>query len=284
MPKTASEPLQSVIRDQLELLRLSLYVATQGPAEYQGEVLACTLPEAKQKTSQLMAMCAGQSVNTLLTCAHWQGIPVRDLYPIARSAVESFINAAYVLAEADSVAERAARWVRYRAWREVNRTVGSGAFTLRVSADGAEVPAEFVEFTDKGASREWATVDAASRVRRVGELAGHKAGGRLLAAYALIYAASSDVIHGTPFGANYFYQVFQSSGAATVNDFREGTGRHVAHILSATSHAVAGYLSAFFRLLGMSAPYLAEQEAFNRLLAAEGIEPQMVEHLSQGGC
>lgn len=274
--------LKEIVDEQIELLRLSLFVSTQGPVEYQGEKLQCSLSEAKLKTSQHIALGAGQSVHTIMKCADWRGIPVRDLYPIGRSAVESFINASFLLVEDESIAERAVRWVRYRAWKEVNRQVGSGEFTLSISSSasgGSTPPAEFTEFTAKGACRDWSTLDAPSRIRRVGELAGKKAGSRLLGAYALIYSVSSEVIHGSPFGVNFFHQA-HSEQNATTEDFREATAKQVNDILLDVAHAAAGYLNAFFRTQGMNGPYLAEQELFNRLLAFEGVEPQEIEHLN----
>lgn len=283
MDEIASErqiALKSIVESQMELLRLSLYVATQGPTVYQGETLRCMLSEAKLKTSQHIAMGAGQSVHTILKCAEWRGIPVRDLYPIARSAVESFVNAAFLLVEDESAAERAVRWMKYRAWKEVNRTVGSGEFTIRLSSspDKESPPAEFAEFTAKGASREWSTLDTPNRIRRVGEIAGEKAGRRLLGAYTLIYSLSSEIIHGSPFGINFFHQAHMPPNGA-VEGFREATGKQVEDILIDVSHATAGYLATFFQSMQMSAPYVTEQELFNRLLALEAVEPQEVLHL-----
>lgn len=269
--------LKTIVLSQMELLRVSLYVATQGPMVYQGENLRCTLSEAKLKTSQHIAMCAGQSVHTILKCAEWRGIPVRDLYPIARSAIESFINAAFLLVEDESAAERAVRWMKYRTWKERNRTIGSGAFTIRLSSlpDKESSPSEFAEFTIKGASREWSSLDTPNRIRRVGELVGKKAGDRLLVAYALVYSISSEIIHGSPFGVNFFYQAHMLPNG-TVEGFRDATAKQVEDILLDVAHAAAGYLCAFFRSRRMSAPYVVEQELFNQLLTLEGVEPQEV--------
>lgn len=273
--------LKAIVEEQMELLRLSLYVATQGPTEYRGEKLSCLLSDAKLKTSQHIALGAGQSVHTIMKCADWRGIPVRDLYPIGRSVVESFINASFLLVEEESVAERAARWVRYRAWKEVNRLVGSGEFRLSISSASSDPtsPAEFTEFTEKGACREWSSFDTPSRIRRVGELAGKKAGSRLLGAYALIYSVSSEVIHGSPFGVNFFHQAHLPPDP-TVESFREATGKQVDDILINVAHAAAGYLNTFFRSQGMATPYSAEQELFNRLLVLEGVGPQEIDLLN----
>jgi hypothetical protein len=271
--------IEAILGEQLHLLTLSLHTATKGPVIFHGETLSCELSDAKNRTSQMIAMGAGQSVTSLLKCAGWRGMAVRDLYPIARSAVESFINAAFILSESEKLAQRAVRWVRYRSWKQANRTVGRGEFSLKLSSrSNTSAPLEFAEFTDKGASREWSIVDTPERIRIVGKVAGKKAGSRLLASYALVYAVSSEVIHGSPFGINYFYQTHVEG--ASVDHFLKGTGRQLDDILTAVSHAIAGYLSTFFILQKMNAPYRIEQEIFNRLLVLEGIEPQPIMNIN----
>jgi len=274
--------LLKIIKAQTELLRISLHLSTQGPTTYAGEELRCNLNQAKLKTSQLIAMSAGQSVNTILKCAEWKGIPVRDLYPVARSTIESFINAAFLLVEDDSVAQRAERYVAFKAWKQLNRKVGSGDFSLQISmpqSDKYAIPSEFAEFDGRG-NEGWTKLDLSSRFHRVGELAGKKAGSRLLAAYSLVYSLSSEIIHGSPYGVNYFYQAHLPANP-TIEDFQISTAKQVEDLLVAISHAVAGYLAAFFKFQGMSAPYIAEQELFNRLLELESVEPQEIERLER---
>jgi Family of unknown function (DUF5677) len=231
MTEIASErkiALRSIVESQMELLRLSLYVATQGPAVYLGKTLKCTLSEAKQKTSQQIAMCAGQSVHTILNCADWRGVPVRDLYPIARSAVESFINAAFLLVEDGAVAERAMRWVTFRAWKLAHR---AGRYTLRKGDADKSASAQFSEFSAFKNS-DWTSVKVPIRAERVAEISGKRCGYRLLAAYDLIYPLSSEVIHGSPFGVNFFYQAHLPPNP-TVEDFRQATDIQVEDLLIA---------------------------------------------------
>ncbi|WBY02407.1 DUF5677 domain-containing protein [Ramlibacter tataouinensis] len=200
--------------------------------------------------------------------AKLRGIPVRDAYPIARSAVESFVNASYLLAECDQVAARAIRYVDFAAWRHGNRRIGSGEFSLEVRSDDdpqSTLAGEYPEFAGKGAGS-WTSLDVPSRVRRVGELAGRKSGSRLLAAYALLYSLSSEIIHGSPFGVSYFYSAHQH-GEPTTEAFRAGTIRHLEEILIAVLHAGCGYLAAFFEKQSMEAPLKAEERIFKRLFA-----------------
>ena len=268
--------LKAVLSGQMELLRLCLKIINDGSIEYQGERASCSLSEPKIQTSTLVAMAAGQSVNTILRIAEWRGIPVRDLYPIARCALESFINAAYLIAEEDSVAEKAIRYVAFAAYRQQNRRVGSGQFTLDISTQPkatAEEEARLSEFKGKNS---WTPLDVASRMNKVGLFAGDKAGSRLLAGYALLYSISSEIIHGSPFGVNCFYQAhLPANSEGDVEAFREATARHVEDVLIALIHGLAGYLSAFFTLQGMESLKHAEQSLFNTYLVLEGIDPQV---------
>lgn len=271
--------LRKIINEQLELLRLTLYLTTQGPLDYCGDTYTCNLSEAKLKTSQPIAMAAGQTVRTILRCSNWRGIQVRDLYPLARSCTESFINASFLLAENNEKAERAVRWVKYRAWKQHNRGVGTGEFIIHISSN-SPAPEEANEFTGKGVSREWSEYDTPTRLKRVGELAGRKAGSRLLAAYALIYSTSSEIIHGSPYGVNYFYQAHLPP-TPTVDGFLQATQRQLEDLLCAISHALAGYLSCITKVLRLRQMYTAEQRIFNRLLAHEGVEQQAVEEIAE---
>jgi hypothetical protein len=229
---------------QQEFLRLALFVASEGPTTFEGETLTCTLNEDQRRTSTFLAMAAGQSVETLLRMAKLRGIPVRDAYPIARSAIESFVNASFLAAESDQISARAARYVGYASWRHHNRKFGSGEFAIEVRSDpdaAATLAQQFPEFSGKGKGV-WTTLDVPSRIRRVGEIAGRRAGSRLLAAYGLIYSLSSEILHGSPFGASYFYSAHVANAKST-EAFVAGTVRHLEEILIAVLHAHCGYLS-----------------------------------------
>lgn len=250
-----------------EFLQLALFVAAEGQATFEGETLTCTLNEDQRRTSTFLAMAAGQSVETLLRMANLRGIPVRDAYPIARSAVESFVNASFLASESDQVAARAVRYVSYAYWRHHNRTFGSGEFAIDVRSDpdaAATLAQKFPEFNGKGKGV-WTSLDVPSRIRRVGEIAGRRAGSRLLAAYGLIYSLSSEILHGSPFGASYFYSAHVANPTST-EAFAAGTVRHLEEILIAVLHAHCGYLASFFGLQGMKTPLAAEERLFARLL------------------
>jgi len=238
------------------------------PHPSRGNCFDAPSKDGQRRTSTLLAMGAGQSLETLLRLAKLRGIPVRDAYSIARSVLESFVNASYLLAESDEVAQRAIRYVSYASWRHNNRRFGSGAFSIEVRTDPdptATLAQEFAEFSGKG-NGSWTNLDVPSRIRRVGEIVGGSAGSRLLAAYGLIYSLSSEVIHGSPFGVSYFYSAHLMHDESTTEAFLAGTGRPLEEILIAVLHAGCGYLETFFGQHKMVAPLAAVEKIFKRLL------------------
>lgn len=255
---------------QQELLRLALYITSKGPIEFEGEKVTCSLRDSQRRTSTFLAMAAGQSLNTVLKFAELQGIQVRDCYSVARSVTESFINAAYLLSESDEVAQRAIKYTQFANWKLRNRKFGSGEFTIELrtnTPDKDTIAKEFPEFSGKGKGV-WTMLDTPSRIRRVGELSGRRAGSRLLAGYGLIYALSSEIIHGSPFGASYFY-LAHLNGEDTTEAFIAGTVSQLEEILIAVLYAGCGYLSAFFDSQHMKALSAAEQRLYEKLLAYE---------------
>lgn len=261
------DALLSLARLQQEYLRLALFIASEGPVTFKEEKLICSLGDGQRRTSTFLAMAAGQSLETLLRMAKFRGIPVRDAYPVARSVIESFINASYLLSESDNVAARAIRYIDFASWRHHNRKFGSGEFSIEVSSDAdpeTTLAQKYLEFSGKGKGV-WTNLDVPSRIRRVGELAGHRSGSRLLAAYGLIYSLSSEIIHGSPFGASFFYSAYLK-GEATTEAFQAATVRHLEDILIGVLHAGCGYLAAFFGQQNMPAPLNDEERMFARLL------------------
>jgi hypothetical protein len=267
---TEKLPLIDLLRGlamlQQEFLRLALYVASQGPATFEGERLVCSLGDSQRRISTHLAMGAGQSLETLLRMAKLRGIPVRDAYPVARSAFESFLNASYLLAESDEVASRAIRYIDYAAWKHFNRKRGSGEFSLDIRSDSdpqVTLVKQFPDFSGKGKGS-WTNLKVPDRIEIVGKLVGRRAASRLVAADFLIYSLSSEIIHGSPFGVSYFFSAYQM-GEKTTENFRAATVCQLEEILIGVLHAGCGYLAAFFGKQDMKAPLKAEEKLFNRL-------------------
>jgi hypothetical protein len=262
------EELRAVIRGQLELLRLTLYVMSEGPTIYKGHPFSCALEEDKARATAAVSMGAGQSLNTILKNSTARGIAVRDLYPIARAVVEGFINAAFFTTQSVEVSQRALSHRYYAAWKHHNRVVGSGEIMFTVGSDPnlrETIAKNFPEFSGRG-NDSWSNLDAASKIDRIGKVV-RASGGALLGAYGGIYAVSSEIIHGSVYGMSYFISV-HGSEVPTTETFLAATEEQLVDILTAVGHAASGFISAFANVHKFGPLILDEHELFKRLFKA----------------
>jgi hypothetical protein len=259
------EELRAVIGAQQELLRVVLWVMSQGPVDFRGHALSCDLAWDQVRAASTTALGAGQSVNTILAGSDKVGIPVRDLYPIARAVVEGFINASFFVTQPVEVSERAIKHMDYAAWKHTNRSIGNGdfAFALRTWPDPKATAARlFPEFVGRGRDS-WTSLDAPSKINRIGKVAG-RSGGALLGAYAPVYAVSSEIIHGSVYGMSYFMSA-HSGEVKSVDAFQAGTRAQVIDILTAVIHATSGFLSAFAKVHDCKPLIDVERDLFKRM-------------------
>ncbi len=122
--------LRTIIDGQQELLRIALYLMSEGSIKYADTELKCELAEDQVRATTAVAMGAGQSLNSIMKLSESEGIVVRDLYPIARSVVEGFINASFFVTQPVEVSQRALEHRHFAAWKHHNRIIGSGDFIL----------------------------------------------------------------------------------------------------------------------------------------------------------
>lgn len=266
--KAILEELLEIIAEQQELLRLSLWVMSQGPTVFQGQILSCVLERDQASAASATTLGAGQSVNTIIKWSGAIGIPVRDLYPIARGVVEGFINAAFFITQPVAVSQRALRHKDYAAWKHMNRSIGEGDFRFTLSTEpGSSTTAAklFPEFSGKGQGN-WTQLTVPAKINCVGKKYS-RAGGALLGAYSLVYAVSSEIIHGSVYGMSYFMSAHRNGGH-DVEDFRLGTEGQVIDILCSVAHAASGFLSAFAQLHKHQLLIAAERTLFERLYKA----------------
>lgn len=258
--------LRTVIAAQQELLRIALYMMTQGPIAFSDQELKCSLEEDQVRAACAVAMGAGQSLNTILKLSDDQGIGIRDLYPIARSVVEGFLNAAFFVTQPVDISRRALEHRHFAAWKHHNRIIGNGDIMIAIGAANPKTEAArlFPNFAEKGKDS-WTALNAVDRINKIGKVF-KASGGALIGAYAGIYALSSEIIHGSVYGMSYFFSAHVRE--QTVEGFKSGTVEQVIDILIAVSHASSGFLSAFANVQKLGPFVLAEHDMFKRLFRA----------------
>jgi hypothetical protein len=251
--KNCIEEVSALIGKQQRLLNLSLFVLDKGRALYEGHELVCKLSTNVRNVVTHLSFAGGQSTVTILEFAKKRGSPVRDCFPVARSAIETLINATYVLAGGEDLAKQAMRHAGQKAYRDLDRNVGRGDYVMHIYAATSPMPNQdqlaelkksLGEFTSvQGREKSWTDDSVPMRVEKIGKKFGAPTASGLLGAYALIYGNASEIIHGTLFGTNFFYH--GTTGSNTLAEFHAITEQHLESVLFATFMAINSYLSAF---------------------------------------
>lgn len=104
----------------------------------------------------LMLQAVGVSIHSILTLTQKRDMAIRDGFGLARSAVETSVNAAYIALGGEPLAEQAVRHMRQKRWRDLSREATVGGWRMTVSRDVSLTPDDLPglpealqEFTNK---------------------------------------------------------------------------------------------------------------------------------------
>ena len=196
-----------------------------------------------------MLQALGSSANTLLGLSAAPGLQSRDCFSVCRSLIELSVNICYILAEGESAALQAQRHAYQKAFRDLEResAVGDQTIQLRSSAlDGFEIPVELQksleEFTSgSGREKGWTDLSIDQRSERIGEVLGSKVLTPLHWARFAVYRHSSEILHGTFFGAVFFMGLTAPDGGPTDPDdwLEKISGQHLMIVMSAVLSILA---------------------------------------------
>jgi hypothetical protein len=178
---------------------------------------------------------------------------IRDAFGIARSAVETAVNAAYIAVGGAPVANRAIKHMRQKRWRDLSREANIGGTKMKVSRDIGLVaedlpglPDALDEFTNaKGKEvRDWTSENIDQRIAAVSVRAA-RAGVCLGIAVFTIYRPSSELLHGTYYGVDYFWRGSRERPARSRTAFDHlWLLEHFVTLLGATFFASSGAIEA----------------------------------------
>lgn len=162
----------------------------------------------------LMLQAVGVSMHSVLALTQDRDMAIRDGFGIARSAVETAVNAAYVAVGGAPMADQAVRHMRQKRWRDLSREASIGGWRMTVSRDVGLTPDDLpglpealAEYTNKRGReiRDWTPASIEERIDTITERC-KRAGLCFGAAVFAIYRPSSELLHGTYYGVNYFWQ------------------------------------------------------------------------------
>jgi hypothetical protein len=196
----------------------------------------------------LMVQGIGVSIHSIVKLTADLDMGIRDCFGIARSVCEGALNVSYIIAGGEEVARRAKRHALQKSYRDLNRKDATGTVELRASSipDVGDVPGlaeALAEFSRKNGSEvsEWSGLDLAGKQAAVAARF-PKAVISFSASTMSIYRHASEILHGTYFGAEYYW--LGSKGEPFSRDAFERTyvNNHLVAIFTAVFGAVHGML------------------------------------------
>lgn len=160
----------------------------------------------------LMLQAVGVSAHSIIRLTRERDMAIRDGFAVARSVVETAINAAFISVGDKSLAEKSIRHMRQKRWRDLKRNARIGSLHIEASRDIGMKIEDFPglqealdEFTRKRGTevREWTDVSLDDRISLISQ-SSKRAGLGLGSAYFGIYRPASELLHGSYHGVNCF--------------------------------------------------------------------------------
>ena len=200
----------------------------------------------------LMLQAVGVSIHSVLALTQRRDMAIRDGFGIARSAAETAVNAAYIAVGGQPIAEKAVRHMQQKRWRDLHRETSIGGWRMTVGRDVGLTPEDvpglpeaLEEYTNKRGHevRDWTPMTIEQRIDAVTERC-KRAGICFGAAVFAVYRPSSELLHGTYYGVNYFWQGSRDQPARSRASFeRLWLLEHFVTLLSATFFSASGAIS-----------------------------------------
>lgn len=188
------------------------------------------------------------SLNILLDRSY---MGARDALGISRSICEAAVNVAYLLVSEKSVADRAIRHTTQKIHRENNRSSTLANLRLSVEApiqikisDQEGVKESLREFTSPSGKeiREWSGKTIDQKIEAISKKLPN-CGSSLAASRLIIYGVSSEILHGSPFGAFYFWTALSNEKVDV--SARRHMMTHYATAFTSCAFAVDGMILAW---------------------------------------
>lgn len=197
----------------------------------------------------LILQAVGVSVHSVLALTRERDMSIRDCFGIARSAVETAVNAAFIAVSGEPMAERAVRHMRQKRWRDLRRQGRVGDHRITVSRDvGLDVDDlpglrdALDEYTNKRGEevRDWTPESLERRIAVISSR--HRRAGLCLGVASFsVYRPASELLHGTYYGVNLFWQGSRDIPARRRDEFDElWVTEHFVTLLTALFFAVSG--------------------------------------------
>lgn len=222
----------------------------------------------------LMLQAVGVSIHSVLALTTTRSMAIRDCFGICRSAVETAINAAFICVAGVDEASRSDRYMRQKRWRDLNREGTIADLRISTSRSIKQTVADFPglrealdEFADhKGREkRSWTSLSIEQRIAAIAKVSRQAARAFGSAVFG-IYRPASELLHGSYYGVNLFWQGSRAQPVKTRDDFDElWAADHFATLLSCLFFCVTGAVETVAAVLSLPHHTRLQAELAQRL-------------------
>jgi hypothetical protein len=202
----------------------------------------------------------GSSTHTVITLSKNVGLQTRDCITIARTIVEGGINACYIIAEGEPAARQASKHARQKSFLDLQRESRVGGEVIRLACSKRPEPDKIAglqddidEFTSRaGREKGWTDLGVDDRLKVIGSKLDGTVMTLLHGARFAIYRHSSEIIHGTLFGALFFLGRTSGSSAKSPDNAMEHIGQQHMLVLFSILCTIAAVVEAMHRRYGFA--------------------------------
>ena len=224
--------------------------------------------DVEKEVSQVlipMLQAIGSSSNTVVALSTSPGLHTRDCFSIARSIVETSINVCYIMAKGKDAAKRAVRHARQKSFRDLERKSSLGKSVIELifsekpeleSIEGLQEDLE--EFTSRsGREKGWIDLSVDERILEAGSILGESIVTTLHWSRFAVYRHSSEILHGTLFGAQYFLGLTkpERQSPSSLDGFIDSIAQQHVMVLLSIQFSLFAILESFHLAFGSSKIY-----------------------------
>lgn len=216
------------------------------------------------RVAPLMVQALGISVHSILRLTETPGLSVRDAYGVARSAAELAVNICFITVAGSDAATKAERHAFQKRYRDMRRSRTIGGVTVDIErADYPEASAvpgledALAEFSDKKGRElpDWTKSNISERIDAVRAV--HPGAAiSLTVSITSVYRHSSDILHGTYSGVEFFWTGSRGIAPTTREAFAELWEEHMQVVFSGAFFATSAVIELFAKIFEI--PGLAE--------------------------
>jgi len=226
-----------------------------------------------------MTHMVGVSGETIKLLTEGKKLQIRDAFPIARSITEMSVNICYIMAKGKDIAKQADNHAEQKLYNnlQINKKMGDFSYEINWSgkleqSDEVRLESLTQDFrSKKGREKNWTDLSISDRLTEI-EKTFPKTSINLASAMILIYQNASEIVHGSYYGAMYFWQPQLPDG--TPNSVEELRQLVVKHQLLVLCTVVQSYFSlidcygAFLKVKELRIISATRFDQFKRLIEA----------------